>query len=799
MTKKNKQKNPATNMPATQVDATQVQSLLEQFHTIAQVLRGSANQEQVEATLTTITDLPEATQLALLKTLSREHHHDAADILLALNEFSPAKDVRKEARRSLIRLQEVNIFPQWQPPVKRTALVEMFEEAQAAVNPPRFWKGVVTKSRDVGEVSLILLWEQGIDYREVRLMGFLLEFWTEGVKDFFTVVESKRQIEKFIAQMTASTETTSCSLARGRKLILEALDVDQKLGRKQNSDYRKNQALINQMILEAPDIGEETAEELADDSASSLIKPELEPQGVVTGFISAWVDRVYPLAFDHLASDSDLREGQSAQQWISHRQQWADKAKPGALIPGFCDVRESQKPKLWLPHSVNRGNTDTSKEIEAAWSCEMDDDPATSMLPELPKATAFYKENNRYWFWASFTLVKEENGWRIQSMSDEGANAQSLSVKELQARIKAEDKIAREITSKHAPTDPDALEYLVEVMKHTIKPIYYDDILITKLPFDAAAYMDAASRSMMLGELERSLVYLERMVEQFPQRKGELLLQIAATQIRLSEGYYELDDDEELDDEDDMENVVESDPDEAELDRGEHFYELGKTTLEEALSIDNNATGHILLADLLIDNGDADDFDEAEDHLLQAQTLTTTPGELAHIEYSFGEIDIDREQYEHALRHFQQVLEISPTYPNVWFHIGKIHQALGDDPASIAAFQQAIQLQPEFSDNYAELADIYIKSDRLDEARAVLNQGLKAIPNSAHLYVLLSATYLADDLHRAEELLEKAESLDPDMPIVQMFRQLLDAQKQQPESAGSHSNRGRQGKKSKKR
>lgn len=797
MTKKNKQKGAATSLPAAQVDAAQVQSLLEQFHTIAQVLRGSTNQEQVEATLTTITSLPEATQLALLKSLSREHHQDAADVLLALNEFNPGKEVRKEARRSLIRLQEVHIYPQWQPPVKRTALIEMFEEAQAAINPPRFWKGIVTKSREVGEVSLILLWEQGVEYREVRLMGFLLEFWSEGVKDFLTVVESKRNIEKFVANMTASTETTSCSLAKGRRLILEALDVDKKLGRKQNSDYRKNQSLINQMILEAPDIGEETAEDLADDS--SLIKPDIEPQAVVTGFIDAWVERVYALAYSYLARDSDLREGLSAPQWISRRQQWAEEAQPGGLIPGFYSVRELRKPKLWLPNSVSRRNTETSIEVEVAWSCEMDDDPTTCTLPELPRATAFYKENKRYWFWASFTLVKEEGGWRIQSMIDEGASAQSLSIKELEARIKAEDKIVKEITSKHAPTDPDALDYFGEVMAHTVKPIYYDDILITKLPFDEAVYMDAAGRSMALGELERSLLYLERMVEQFPQHKSELLLQIAAIQIRLSEAYYELDDEEELDEDDEMENVVESDPDEAELDRGEHFYELGKATLEETLSIDNTATGHILLADLLIDNGDADEFDEAEDHLLQAQTLTTTPGELAHIEYSLGEIDIEREQYEHALRHFQQVLEISPDYPSVWFHIGKIHDALGNEAESIAAFQQAIQLQPELSDNYAELADIYIKSDRLDEARTVLEQGLQAIPGSAHLYVLLSATYITDDLRRAEELLEKAESLDPHMPIVQMYRQLLNAQKHLPERAGSHSDRGRQGKKSKKR
>ncbi len=797
MTKKNKQRNPATNMPAAQVDAAQVQSLLEQFHTITQVLRGGENQAQVEATLTTITDLPEATQLAFLKTLSKEHHQDAADLTLALNEFSPAKEVRKEARRSLIRLQEVNIYPQWQPPVKRTALIEMFEEAQAAINPPRFWKGIVTKSRDVGEVSLVLLWEQGVDYREVRLMGFLLEFWSEGVKDFFTVVDSKRSIEKFINQMTTTTETTSCSLAKGRRLILAALEVDKKMGLKQNSDYRKNQAFINQLILEAPDIGEETAEELAEESASDLLKPELEPQDIVTSFIDAWVQQLYPLAYDYLASDSDLREGQSAPQWISRRQQWAEEAQPGGLIPGFCDVFEPQKPKIWLPNSVSHTNTDTRIEFEAAWSCDMDNDPATSTLPELPRATAFYKENKRYWFWASFTLVKEEVGWRIQSMHDEGTSAQSLSIKELNARIKAEDKLLKDITSKHAPTDPDALDYLIAVLKHTIKPIYYDDILITKLPFDDTLYVDAANRSLMLGELERSLVYLERMVEQFPQRKGELLRQIAAIQIRLSEAYYELDeDDEDLDEDNDMDNVVESDPDEAELDLGEHFYELGRATLEEALRVDNNATGHILLADLLITNGDADDLEEAEDHLLQAQSLTTTPADLAHIEYSFGEIDIDREQYEHALRHFQQVLEINPNYLNVWFHIGKIHQALGDEPASIAAFEQAIKLQPNISDNYTELVDIFIQSGRIDEARTVINQGLTVLPNSAHLYVLLSATYIGEDLGRSEELLEKAESLDPDMPLVQMYRQLLDTQKELPGPAG---NRGSRGKKSKKR
>ena len=39
----------------------------------------------------------------------------------------------------------------------------------------RFWKGYVTNSRSVGEVQLLLLWEQGEGYRDVRVLGFLLD------------------------------------------------------------------------------------------------------------------------------------------------------------------------------------------------------------------------------------------------------------------------------------------------------------------------------------------------------------------------------------------------------------------------------------------------------------------------------------------------------------------------------------------------------------------------------------------------------------------------------------------------
>ena len=95
----------------------QVQQILAQFQLLAADLYQSASQEQAETALSTITNLSEAAQMALLKELSRQHSADSAAILLAINELSHDKNIRKEARRSLIRLEEAKIYPDWQPPV----------------------------------------------------------------------------------------------------------------------------------------------------------------------------------------------------------------------------------------------------------------------------------------------------------------------------------------------------------------------------------------------------------------------------------------------------------------------------------------------------------------------------------------------------------------------------------------------------------------------------------------------------------------------------------------------------------
>jgi len=129
-------------------DDVQIQRLLEQRHQIAEELHNSTSRAQAETALAELTKLDEASQMALLKALAKEHNSDDADILLAINELTPNKAIRKESRRALIQLAGSKIYPSWTPEPEASPTAVVFD------NPPRFWKGFLTETREEGEIEI---------------------------------------------------------------------------------------------------------------------------------------------------------------------------------------------------------------------------------------------------------------------------------------------------------------------------------------------------------------------------------------------------------------------------------------------------------------------------------------------------------------------------------------------------------------------------------------------------------------------------------------------------------------------
>jgi tetratricopeptide (TPR) repeat protein len=761
-----------------QGDEAQARAVLEQYHTLAGKLRSSKDQQQAEEALSTVSDLPEAAQMALLKALSREYHHDAADLLVAINALSPLKSVRKEARRSLLRLEEARIYPRWEPPIERlspvdaiqmqsvnsmvTDLVTSIEESE---NPPRFWKGFVTDTRDIGEVDLLLMWEQGNNYKDVLVLGFLLELWHDGIKDFFSRVESKRSAERLIEHTKGRLKVVDCSLAEARRLIKEALAVNKQYGTPIYKDFRASLPLVDKLVLENPDIVDEEEEEDEDvafeeedeeeeeEDDENEISPDLEPFEVVTNFVEDWADEEYADAYNYLASQSRLREGLTQEEWAERREEWAEKAHPDYLKPNFIHEREVKKSGLWLPNPFSRGAANAEKVVDAGWSIELVDTPEMNQLPELPQATDIYEETGRHWFWSSYRLVEEPDGWRILDMVDEGKNAQDIPAAELQRLIKQHNEQVQKIMQQHSPSDPDALKYLNEILWRTMQVVYYEDALLKQEPPDHTTYFEAAARAAILQDEERSITYLERVIQQFPEQRAEALRQIGALQLELSEKY----EDEEGDDE-----------------RAEHFRELAEASLRESLTIEDHATGHIGLADVLQNIGGDEKLDEAEDELLKAQALTTDKEALAIIESKLGELAMDRDDCEDALKHYQRVEEIDPTFPGTKAGAGDALREMGNTEDAMVAFRQAIETEPDNLHAYVALFEMYQEEGEESMAQEVLEEGIEANPNTVELHLLLAASYIQkNDFRRAEELVDEAESINPLDENVQMYKQVL--------------------------
>src|SRR3989440_192079 len=729
-----------------QGDDSHIQSLLEQRHTIAGELRESASRGQAETALTEISSAEEATQLALLKALARQPDVDAADVLLAINEVTPNKAVRKESRRALIQLAGNKIYPSWTPqPEKPTIL--------PTTNAPRFWKGQVTLMREQGEIELILCWEQGFEYGEARMLSFLLDYWQDGVKDFTIETGTKRHIESHLNEQathfTVSTgeklKLADATLAEGRRLLLDALSVNKWRGTTPHKDYRHYLPTVQQLILNAPQLDE--------DRGRTFIDPGLEPDEIAAHFIGGWSLGDFGLCYDLLTHDSPIREGLARDEWVERRRAWADEAQPAHFEPRVTREREHNQSALWLPGSFLSDRSTSRREVETCWSLELSETPLSGTLPEMPLGTAVLKETGRHWFWTSYTIVQEEGEWRIQRVTDDGANAQGLPLADVQQRLQEHAGAIQDILKNQTPTGPDAPRYYEEIIWRTTKALYYLDALLVKNPLDFELYADAVGRATSIGMNERAFIYLERWAEHFPHHASyaSILQQLGAVAAVLAQQYDEIEMQE----------------------RAERFYDLSETTLQKALQVGNQTLTRILLAEV---KASQNAYEEAQSLLQEALASDPTREEEAQIENDLASMALERDLYDEALRHFLRVAEISPNFQHIWFSIGHAYRLLKNTIEAEVYYKRAIEEEPQNIAAYSELGALYLSKNETNKAYKVVEQGTLLHPQSAHLRGLLAGIILDQgDLRRARAVLEEAERINPDAEIVQAVRQSLDS------------------------
>lgn len=505
-----------------------------------------------------------------------------------------------------------------------------------------------------------------------------------------------------------------------------------------------------------------------EDDDALEIDGSFDPPEVVQAFLEAWVAKDYEGAYNQLASSSPLRQGLSQTEWAKKRAAWAKQAKPKGIK---FDINFEYD---YEPEEDEEEDPARPDVVEVFWSLEKTDTQLDSTLEELPRATLTYPETGRQWFWTKYTVVEDGEDFRILDIDDEGMAARQLSQEELQGHIAEQVKEVESLMEDIGidPIDPsqveglddeealgvalgmgDPTELLQQLTWLTERGMHYSDALIVKMPDDAELYDRAAAQAALLQDWERAAAYVTLIADRFKEERGETLSNLAIIVSNLVTDY-------------DAQGMLE---------RSEHFARLVEKLLHEAIESYHNFTAHILLANLLIDEGSR--LDDAEKLLKDAQSFAEDETQQAQVEAGLGNLAETRGDGRTALRYYQKAAQLHPELPEVWSHIGDIQSKLGNLSEAEKSYLQAVQVNPEEAYPYVELATIYTASNQFDKAHAILDQGM-IHSESADILAAHALSYIyANDLRNAEDYLLEAEDVDTENELVQNVRRLYDSRK----------------------
>lgn len=134
----------------------------------------------------------------------------------------------------------------------------------------------------------------------------------------------------------------------------------------------------------------------------------------------------------------------------------------------------------------------------------------------------------------------------------------------------------------------------------------------------------------------------------------------------------------------------------------------------------------------------------------------------------------DREAFERAAGEYLNSLQWNADDPAARVNLGNFHSARGQAQLAEQAYRDAIELEPLWLPAYINWADHLRVNQRDDEAKAVLQQGLRRLPEAAALHHSLGLLAIRQhQLPQALSSLKQAVSLEPNQPQFSLVYALL--------------------------
>ncbi len=164
--------------------------------------------------------------------------------------------------------------------------------------------------------------------------------------------------------------------------------------------------------------------------------------------------------------------------------------------------------------------------------------------------------------------------------------------------------------------------------------------------------------------------------------------------------------------------------------------------------------GHMLLGSAYTQSGD---LNEALKTYFKASSLD--PSGAAPL-FEIGQVYLKNPStFAKALSSFQKVIETNPNYPKAYYYAGRAAFQLGMTKQAIEYAEREKKVNPKLADPYILLADIYFSQQRFAPASAELRRAVQLRPDDSSLYVQLARTHrLAGQLDAAAGMLRVAAS-----------------------------------------
>ncbi|MFI5272848.1 MAG: tetratricopeptide repeat protein, partial [Ktedonobacterales bacterium] len=691
-----------------------------------------------------------------------------------LGELAPRRGVAREARRAGIRLRSSGATSALEIPAP-PVLVAL--PSNAPLPQPILAAAYASRTRESGEMQLVLAWQEAADPNMLHPWLFLLDFWHEGARDFghLDAMRRSRFEREFVEELRTSIPGGPVPLtwAQARRLLLEALDVNRWRGTEPGEEFRHHRAEIDARLLGEPRDDAQRAEVETErerfqrEGDRPYVLPGMEADETVVNWIGAWSLGDYGLAYDLLGDDNPIHRAQTREEYVALRRQWAEEAKPNGLRVTLVREQERRASALWVPGAPAVGAIGQRPELEAFWSLILNDVELGGALDELPMATTMSKETGRHWYWTGYTLTRDPayDLLLIARLRDEGASSQALTLDELQRRIAQAHESVAQLTAA-APPEPGseaAAEALRAITGALTSSLHYSDALAVKLPLDETIYREALTDARSLGNHERAAAIIERRLArsggtsslQFELGIEEYLVadqyghqgnqEAEATWLALAVAT--------------LEQVAEAEP------TGEHLQGLGEILARQ---------GHFDQAEARLREGLRLEPDRA---MLYSDLADTLMNRLSgeNLDHSPALTDQQQSTVAHeALDALREARRLDPAVPAVFTRMGAIYDVLGQPEDALLALQEAVRHDPTDAEARYALGTLYLSRGQLASAITELETAAQHASFNIPIRLALGTAYVAAGRQpEARRELDFIERVQPGLPQVAQLRARL--------------------------